>query len=86
MAFKLPFCHSALLHFIAKEQLKNHRLSQRYENQGHKMKNYLFSVSDISPSTFSNSIENVYKNCDDSFSVALPEPDFLHLFMKIGLN
>jgi hypothetical protein len=28
--FKLLFCHSASLHFMAKVQLKNHRLSQRY--------------------------------------------------------
>ena len=30
MAFKLHFCHSASLHFMAKMQLKNHRLSRRY--------------------------------------------------------
>jgi len=30
MVFKLHFCHSASLHFMAKVQLKNHRLSQRY--------------------------------------------------------
>jgi hypothetical protein len=31
--FKLHFCHSASLHFTAKVQLKNHRLSQRYVGQ-----------------------------------------------------
>ena len=30
MVFKLHFCHSASLHFRAKVQLKNHRLSRRY--------------------------------------------------------
>jgi uncharacterized protein (DUF1330 family) len=29
MVFKLHFCHSASLHFMAKEQLKNHRLLRR---------------------------------------------------------
>ncbi|ATG88373.1 hypothetical protein MKLM6_0088 [Methylomonas koyamae] len=31
MVFKLHFCHSASLHFVAKVQLKNHRLSRRYK-------------------------------------------------------
>ena len=30
MVFKLHFCHSATLHFMAKVQLKNHRLLRRY--------------------------------------------------------
>jgi hypothetical protein len=34
MVFKLHFCHSASLHFMAKVQLKNHRLSQRYAELG----------------------------------------------------
>ena len=47
---------------------------------------YLFSASDISPSTFSHSIESFYKNCDDSFGVVLPEPDFLHLLGLLELS
>ncbi len=35
MVFKLRFCHSASLHFMAKAQLKNHRLSRRYVNMNH---------------------------------------------------
>lgn len=31
MVFKLHFFHSASLHFMEKVQLKNHRLSRRYE-------------------------------------------------------
>jgi hypothetical protein len=38
--FKLHFCHSASLHFTAKVQLKNHRLSQRYRRQ--EIKSYRF--------------------------------------------
>jgi hypothetical protein len=38
--FKLHFCHSASLHFTAKVQLKNHRLSQRYRRQ--EIKSYSF--------------------------------------------
>src|SRR5690606_7342315 len=33
MVFKLHFCYSASLHFMAKVQLKSHRLSRRYEGR-----------------------------------------------------
>lgn len=50
------------------------------------MNNYLFSVSDISPEVFANSIDSFYNNCDDSFSVVLPESDFLHLLELLKLS
>jgi hypothetical protein len=42
--FKLHFCHSASLHFTAKVQLKNHRLSQRYIKENYEQKfNFIHS-------------------------------------------
>lgn len=50
------------------------------------MNNYLFSASDISPEVFANSIDSFYNNCDNSFSVALSESDFLHLLDLLKLS